>query len=110
MVEDDDVVRDAHDHLHVVLHEQDGDAGGGDLGDQVVDLLGLDGVAAGGRLVEEEDAGLERERAGDLEALQRAVGERARLLLGGVAEADAVEEGAGARPRRRRRGGASRGG
>ena len=97
VVEDDDVVRDAHDHLHVVLHQQDGGAGGGDLGDQVVDLLGLDGVAAGGGLVEEEDAGLQRQRAGDLEPLQRAVGERARLLLGGVAEADAVEEGAGAR-------------
>ena len=109
VVEDDDVVRDAHDHLHVVLHEQDGDAGGGDLGDQVVDLLGLDGVAAGGGLVEEEDAGLERQRAGDLEPLQRAVGERARLLLGGVAEADAVEEraralGRGRAARRRDRG------
>ena len=109
VVEDDDVVRDAHDHLHVVLHEEDGGAGGGDLGDQVVDLLGLDGVAAGGRLVEEEDAGLERQRAGDLQALERAVGERARLLLGGVAEADAVEEAARLGLGRARRGASSTG-
>ena len=54
-----------------MLHQEDGYAGGGDLGDQVVDLLGLDRVAAGGGLVEEEDAGFERERAGDLEALER---------------------------------------
>ena len=93
-----------------MLHQEDGCAGGGDLGDQVVDLLGLDGVAAGGGLVEEEDAGFQRQRAGDLEPLQRAVGERARLLLGGVAEADAVEEGAGASALRPRRGGGSRGG
>ena len=116
VVEDDDVVRDAHDHLHVVLHQQDGGAGGGDLGDQVVDLLGLDGVAAGGGLVEEEDARLQRQRAGDLQPLQRAVGERARLLLGGVAEADAVEEAArlglgrlGAAPSSRAGGGGRRG-
>ena len=40
-----------------------------DLPDQAVDLLGLDRVAAGGRLVEQQDARLGGQRAGDLQTL-----------------------------------------
>ena len=67
-----------------MLDEQDCDARFGDLGDQVVDLLGLDRVAAGGRLVEQQDARPERQSASDLEALEGAVGQRRSFLLGGA--------------------------
>ena len=83
---------DTHHHLHVVLDQENGDAGPGDLGDQVVYLLGLDGVAAGCRLVEQKDARLERQSAGDLQALQRAIGERGGLPLGAARQTDALQQ------------------
>ena len=76
-----------------MLHQQDRHALGSNLGDEMIDLLRLDGVAAGGRFIEQQRTGFQRQRAGDLQALQRAVGERARLLFGGPAETDPVEQG-----------------
>ncbi len=66
--------RDAHHQLHVVLDQHHRDAGLGHFLDQVVDLGGLGRVEPGGRLVEQQQARLGGQRAGDLEPLQRAVG------------------------------------
>src|SRR5215207_3264004 len=91
-VEDEDAIGDLHDELHVVLDEHDGDAAVRDLPDEPVELRRLDGVAARRRLVEEQHLGLGGERAGDLEALQRAVGQGARRRLAALAEAQEGEE------------------
>ena len=56
-----------------------------------LDLGGLDRVAAGGRLVEQQDLGLARQRAGDLEPLQRAIGQAAGRPLGRCGKPDARE-------------------
>ena len=89
------MVGNAHDHLHVMLHQEDRHALGRDPGDQVVDLLRLDGVAAGGRFVEQQHARFQRQRAGNFQPLKRAVGERTRLLLGGASILTDVKPRAG---------------
>ena len=81
VVEHRDPVADAHDHPHVVLDEQDRDAQlPADAGDEVGHLAGLDRVHAGRRLVEQQEARLAGERAGDLQAALVAVGQVARHL------------------------------
>ena len=96
VVEDGDAVADAHDHLHVVLDEQDGQA---QLGPQLVDerhhLGRLARVHPGGRLVEQQELGLAAERAGDLEPTLVAV----RQVLGQVVAAAASGRPARAAPR-----------
>ena len=74
----------------------------GDLLDHIVDLLGLDRIAAGGRLVEQQDLRLGRERAGDLQPPQRAVGQGAGGAVGDIGQADEGEQilGLGARDAR----------
>ena len=81
-VEHDDAVRDRHDQLHVVLDQQHTDVAlGVDALDQLGQLALLDRVGAGGRLVQQQDAGVRAQRAGDLEATLLAVGkEPARSL------------------------------
>src|SRR5262245_20688188 len=99
VVEHGDVVGDLHDHAHVVLDEEDGEA-------EVAHQLAQEshetarfslGHARGG-LVEEEERGLRSESAADLEPALIAVGQVARDLVGTVAQADHVEELRGTRP------------
>ncbi len=54
VVEDVDVLGDAHDQLDVVLDQEDGDAGGADVADLLDQIGALGGVHAGRRLVEKQ--------------------------------------------------------
>ncbi len=63
-----------------------------DFLDHGVDLGRLDRVAAGGGLVEQNDLRLGRERARDLQPLERAVGERAGGAIREAAQADKREQ------------------
>ena len=67
------------DHRHALLGEADHDV------EHLVDHLGVEG---GGRLVEEHDLGVHRERARDRDALLLAAGELGRVLLGLVRDAE----------------------
>src|SRR4051812_3277679 len=59
VVQDRDVVRDVHDHLHVVLDQEDGDVLlGAQLLHELAQLLGLLRVHARRRLVEEQELGV----------------------------------------------------
>ena len=62
-----------------------------------------DGVERAERLVHQQDRGIERQGAGDRDALAHAAGELARPLVAGVAEADQVQHRLGALPQRRAR-------
>ena len=78
---DDDAVGEAQQLGELGGDHQDGDAGGGQLLDQPVDLeLGAD-VDAAGRLVQDQDARLARQPAGEHDLLLVAAGELAHLLL-----------------------------
>ena len=68
-IEHEHAVRDLHDELHVVLDQRDRGALARDLLDQPVDLLGLHGIAACGRLVKEQKLGLAGEGARNLQTL-----------------------------------------
>ena len=82
VVEDRDVLGDAHDHLHVVLDEQDRQlALVAQPAHELGEPLGLLRVHAGGRLVEQQQLRVRRERAGDLHAALVAVGEVDRELV-----------------------------
>ena len=63
--------------------------------DEVAELRHLLVVEAAGRLVEQEQAGLRRERPGDLDPLLDPVGQGGGSLVGASPEADVVERGAG---------------
>ena len=94
VLEDRDPLGDAHDHLHVVLDEEHGHALlVADLLDERRELGGLLRVHARGRLVEEEELRVRRERARDLEPPLIAVRERAGALLVPARQA-AVDRGA----------------
>src|SRR5262245_162850 len=67
------VVGDPRRLLHVVRHDHDRVARL-QLVDEVLDLLGRNGVERGGRLVHQDDLGLDRERARDAQALLLAAG------------------------------------
>ena len=112
-----DPVGEAEQLGHLGGDHQDGDAGGGELLDQAVDLeLGAD-VDAAGRLVQDQDARLAGEPAGEHHLLLVAARELADLLLDGgrldaragrrapdqPALAPAVEEAQRARPAPARR-------
>ena len=88
----EDTVRHAHDELHGVLDQCDGHPAGGDLPDQLLDLLGLDVVAAGGWFVEKQEIGLGGQCAGELEPLQRAVGKGRSGTVGMLGETDESEQ------------------
>ena len=78
---DDDPVGEAEQLGQLGGDHQDGDAGRGQLVDQPVDLeLGAD-VDAAGRLVQDQDARLARQPAGEHHLLLVAAGELAHLLL-----------------------------
>jgi hypothetical protein len=88
VIEDQDPVREAHDELHIVLDEKDGDPPLADADDQVGEVLGLGGVEARSRLVEEEDLRAGGEGPGDLEAALLPIGKPTGGLLGDVAHPD----------------------
>ena len=76
VVEHGDLLGDAHDDLHVVLDEQDREVLlVAQLAHEVGQLRGLLRVHAGGRLVEQQQLRVGRQRARDLDAALVAVGE-----------------------------------
>ena len=75
-----------------MLDEHHGHAGIGDLADQVVDLDGFLGIQAGGRFVEEDQARLHGQGAGDFQALEGTVGHRVGPGFDILAEADEVHQ------------------
>ena len=74
VVEHDQVLADAHDELHVVFDEDDGDVAFEDGVDEVDEGLGFAGVHARGRFVEKQELGARGQGAGDLQAALVAVG------------------------------------
>src|SRR5207302_3446385 len=71
-VEDVNVVGDAHDEVHVVLDEEHGQLQVvAQAADEAAKLFDLLVIQAACRLVQKEQAGLRRERASELDTLQR---------------------------------------
>jgi len=68
VVDDVGAVGDGQGFAHVVVGDQDADAVALQLEDDVLDLEHLDGVDTGERLVQQQEAGLNDQRAGDLDA------------------------------------------
>ena len=79
-----DAVAQVEDEAHVVLDDEDGDALVADGEDEFFGGAGFLGVHAGGGLVEEEQAGVAGEGAGDFELALFAVGEVAGEVVGFV--------------------------
>src|SRR5215831_6490667 len=65
-IEHGDDIADVHDHRHVMLDQQDGFPKRTQVLNQPIQLMGLAGVHAGGRFVEEQKVGISRQRPGDL--------------------------------------------
>src|SRR2546426_9105751 len=77
-VEHRDTVGDVHDHAHVVLDQDHGDAPLlVDVEDEARHVLFLFVIASAHRLVEQQDLRVERERAAELDALLETISERA---------------------------------
>ena len=81
LVHDDDAVGEPHHHFELVLDQEDRQPFGLQLGDEALHLRGLGRVHAGGRLVEQQQARLQRQRAGDLDAAAVGVGEAVGRLV-----------------------------
>ena len=81
LVHDDDAVGELHHHVELVLDQQDGQPLGLQVGDEPLHLGGLGRVHAGGRLVEQQQARLERQRARDLDAAAVGVGQAVGRLV-----------------------------
>ncbi len=77
--------------------DDEGRAGASELLDDGEHLADQLGIERGGRLVEEQSLGLERQRAGNRDALLLAAGKLARIGVHLVREADAREQLAGRR-------------
>jgi hypothetical protein len=92
VVEDGDAVREPHHHAHVVLDEEDRDAGVADLPDELGQHGRLVRVGACRRLVEEQQPRLGGKRAGDLETALRAVGQLSGQRVRLRRQADPLEE------------------
>jgi hypothetical protein len=83
---DGHVVGDVHHEVHVVLDDEDREVElVAEVADEHAEVSDLLVVQASGRLVEQEQARLRDERAGELHALLRAVRERRRRDLGALA-------------------------
>ena len=90
--------------VHVVGDEHDGFRRlREDVGDLALELLARDGVERPERLVEQQDAGVERERPREPDALLHAAGNLVRIVRGKAVELDELHEAFGARLAFRRR-------
>ena len=74
-----------------------------DVGDLALELLARDGVERAERLVEQQNAGVERERAREPHALLHSAGNFVRIVRGKAVELDQLHEALGARLAFRRR-------
>ena len=95
-VDDPDVVGQLVGLLEVLGGEEDGRAFFVQLPHLLPDRLAADRVEAGGRLVEEEDARFVDQRRGEVEAALHPARVGADPAVGGVAQADPVEQAVGA--------------
>ena len=98
-----DGVRRVHHQLHVVLDQQHGRAALGDGADRSRQAFRFIRGKPGRRLVEQQELGLRGKRAGDFEQPLLAVGERARLRIGGALRARRSRAVRGPAPRPRAR-------
>src|SRR5262247_493660 len=93
VVQHSHAVGDLHDHAHVVLDQDDGEAQIGDQAAQEMHQVGRLALGhASGWLVEEQQRGLGRQRAGQLEAPPVAVRQVARDDVGAHLQSDPVEQ------------------
>ena len=92
VVKDGDAVRQLHDHLHVVLDNEDGEIAG-DAAHQGHGLVGLRRAHPGGWLVQAQELRLGCERNADLEVALLAVREIAGELLALAAQPDQLQHG-----------------
>src|SRR6267378_677226 len=92
-VEDGDPVGDVHDHAHIVLDQDHGDAPLlVDVEHEARHVLLLLVVAPAHRLVEEEDLRVQRQRAAELDALLQPVGERSGRPPAEILDAQKVDD------------------
>ena len=91
VVQHDDVVGDPHHHAHVVLDQQQRAAVVADAQQQLVELVGLARVEAGGRFVQAQQHRVGAHRARDLQPPLRAIGQRAGGIVGARGQADRVQ-------------------
>ena len=88
-----DALADAHDQIHVMLDQQDGDVElVPDAADDLHQLGGLGGVHAGGGLVQQQQLGAGGQGADDLQPALGAVGQAACLLAGQVGHVEDVQK------------------
>src|SRR5450432_76985 len=92
-VERDDAVGDAHHHVHVMLDEEHRQAElGADAAQEHHQRLDFLVIEAAGRLVEQQQLGLARERAAELDALLRAERQIHHRYLGEGSQIEQVEQ------------------
>lgn len=92
VAEDGDAVAECGDLLQVVGDEDDPDAVLAQLADDREELLDLLGGEHGGRLVHDQDAGLQAERLGDLHHLEPGDAQFTDLGVGSHVDADPVQQ------------------
>ena len=84
---------DGHDHPHVVLDQQDGDALGRDPPDELAELSRLGVIESRRRLIEEQHLRLAREGPPDLQQSLATHGQLADGHLGRILEPDEAHPG-----------------
>ena len=102
LVQNDAVVSHEKNARQLVGHDDDRDAQvAAEREDELVELDRRDRVEPGGRLVEEQEIGLEHQGAGNAGALFHAARDFARQMLGKRTKPDEIELGLDELPRRR---------
>jgi hypothetical protein len=86
-------IRNMHDHAHIVLDEQNGDAVARKAPNDRSELGTFRGVAAGGWLVEQKDLRAARKRPRDLQPLQRSIRKSGWRAACHGSQSDAIESG-----------------
>ena len=79
-------MRDAHRDRKLLLHQENGDAAPGDLGDQVADLLHNQRREPFGRLIDHHELGVAHQGAANGQHLLLATGQHAGGRVGAVGE------------------------
>ena len=95
VVDEDDAVGHLAGEAHFVGDHQHGDAGVGQLFHQLKHFAHHLGVEGAGRLIEEDDVRVHRQRPGDGDALLLTTREILRILAGLMCHADALERSDG---------------